>query len=932
MAHKQKIGKVHIHNRETEQVSSLIPFQLRGGSSTLITFLEDYYKYLNQKGQPTNVIDRIQYEHDIDLTDETYLEYLKQEIAKDVPNSAALDNRALLRNIVSFYKSRGSQGSISQFFKLFFNDDVRLSYPAEQLFKPSSGDIDVFGYSKNDGTKVFYNTTTKALGEAVPTGPTILTPDFVPSNPGYLKIGSNFENIFWTYGDYDSYGSPSFDKTFTIRVEKKTSDSGYQSPINSPVIPTSGFTRQTRLNLGDNTLSTNLTHDSAASLTIDISNTEQSSATLTYRLGTYSEDAPIYDKNLDTDEITFLQDINSPNEPYAKSFDLTDRHLYFGESEELGVIATGRNHTLLPTRAGGKYFSDIIYGSNDKETVYNFYAFDDAVISFYIDYEKGLNSPIRYSPTLVQKKRIRRGQYATFITNTYASPSDQHVIFFSSTGDVAGSTYTTNGYQDMTVLSPMSSDYVSRGDPNSPTGESTKYLISWDLTDSRIAVDNTTSVRHNSTDYSPATNSFVYGVVHVNDGLQSSPLADGNDKCQGIPVGYCNDTYLWPDGLSGYTMVSPYDDNKINIYQYDSANGLWDLYETTTPTKNIAKQSGSYSGDTSPEDTFIGPNSPAADTLWKFEGTYPFALWVNDNLKDEELVWGWNKTNYNLPLYTPFSTYNDRKGFVSDVNKIHDGERLQEFSYVIDTTVSLDRWKTGFYKLVHPAGLKLFNDISVEAIHSRADREAIPTWTINDPTWVSDLYTGLANHTPFYQPGWLDSGGNIDVFFTVPPFEMDVSDADVDQDLLSTYAIRYDTSTRSGVLAIRLTTAYVETNTNYVLMNTISSPQEYLDVTETLRTFESADNNVVTHSYVSWNTPIDSIDDQTVTTYNQPINFPVDSPQGGLSDVRIYLNSLTAVTEHQTPITVLERDLIGGDVSFPDVDSPLEQTITETSI
>lgn len=1093
MAHKEKsVGEVHIHNRETEQVSSLIPFQLRDTSSTFIAFLEDYYNYLNQKGQPTNVIDRIQYEHDIDLTDEVYVEYLKKEIAKDIPNSTVLDNRSLLRNIVSFYKSRGAQGSINEFFKLFFDDEIILTYPSEKLFKPSSGDINVFGYSKRDGTKVFYNTTTRALEEAVPTGPTIYTPDYTPSVPGYLKIGSNFENIFWTYGDYGSYTGS--DKTFTIRVEKKTPDSGYQSPVNSPEIPTSGFALQTRLNLGDTKLSTNLIHDVAVSPTIDISNSERardrapswarlpystgsaqigggttnsfvldsidgvpdsndgevyvtgttftdavgnirtgltpsyittaygegvagtfyimytntsantrfegsdnspevslvhdrfvgiryngsngyeivdnnpakqdgddsphvnqiidfqptdcivgavetlsttgglgriylySQDSQTYRLGTYDEDAPIYDKNLETGEVTFLQDINSPNEPYAKSFDLTDRHLYFGENNELGAIATGRNHTLLPTRAGGKYFSDVIFGSNGKETIYNFYAFEDTTISFHIDYEQGLDSPIRYTPTLVQKKRIKKGKYATFITNNYASPADQHVVFFSSTGYVAGSTYTTNVGQDMTILSPMSSDYISRGDPNSPTGESTKYLITWDLTDSKIAVDNTTSVRHSITDYSPSTNSFVFGVVHVNDGLQSSPNEDGNDKSQGIPVGYCNDTYLWPDGLTGYTLVSPYADNTINVYQHDSSSDTWDLYQTITPTVNVANQVGSYSGDTSPQDSFIGPNSPASDSVWKFEGTYPFALWVNDNLLDEELVWGWNRTDYNLPIYTQFTTYNDQKGFVSDINKIHDGERFQEFSYVIDTKISFDRWRDGYYKLVHPAGLKLFTDVTIESVHSRTDREILPTWTISDPTWVTSLYTGLGNHTPFYQPGWLDLGGNVDISITADPFNMSINDFDLDQDLLSTIALRYDTST-SDVLSIRLTTSFVEKDLSYALMNIDSSPQEFFATS----TFESASNDVVTHSFVSWDSAIDLIDTETLSGFERALEFSGDSPQGTLSSVRAYLGATSAVNEHQLPLTVLERSLLG-DVTFPDTDSPLEQSITETFI
>ena len=84
MAHLQKAGKArHIHNRESESVNSLIPSQLRANSQVFIAFLEDYYKYTNQVDQATNLIDRIQTEHDIDFTGDKFLSEIKKEIAEE---------------------------------------------------------------------------------------------------------------------------------------------------------------------------------------------------------------------------------------------------------------------------------------------------------------------------------------------------------------------------------------------------------------------------------------------------------------------------------------------------------------------------------------------------------------------------------------------------------------------------------------------------------------------------------------------------------------------------------------------------------------------------------------------------------------------------------------------------------------------------------
>ena len=137
MAHLEKtVGEVHIHNRESESVASLFPHQLRSTSSTLIELLEDYYTYLNSKDQATNLIDRIQYEHDIDLTDEKYLNEIKKEIAKGVQGSFVLDNRQLFRRIVDYYKTRGTDDSARTFFRLFFDGEASITYQEITCLNP----------------------------------------------------------------------------------------------------------------------------------------------------------------------------------------------------------------------------------------------------------------------------------------------------------------------------------------------------------------------------------------------------------------------------------------------------------------------------------------------------------------------------------------------------------------------------------------------------------------------------------------------------------------------------------------------------------------------------------------------------------------------------------------------------------------------------
>ena len=200
MAHNQKsTGDLKIHNREAESVSSLIPLQIRESAQKLIRLLEDYYNYLNQDGQATNIINRISSEHDIDLIGDDYLNEIKKEIAKNVPKSKSLSDRDLFRRIAEYYNTRGSQESAFAFFRLFFSEDVGLFYPSERLYKPSSGSIEAFGYLEDDGKKYPYDTLAGTFidpttnTERLKTVVNVSLPDVKPRY-GFYYSGGEFEN------------------------------------------------------------------------------------------------------------------------------------------------------------------------------------------------------------------------------------------------------------------------------------------------------------------------------------------------------------------------------------------------------------------------------------------------------------------------------------------------------------------------------------------------------------------------------------------------------------------------------------------------------------------------------------------------------------------------------------------------------------------
>ena len=129
--------------KENVRVESLIPSQLRESSAVLIELLRDYYDYMNKHDNPSYEIDSINNVRDIDTPYHDYLEQIQKEIAAALPGILVADKVKLYKNLVQYYKLRGSSDSIELFFKIIFQDNVEVYYPREDILIPSSGKWDL---------------------------------------------------------------------------------------------------------------------------------------------------------------------------------------------------------------------------------------------------------------------------------------------------------------------------------------------------------------------------------------------------------------------------------------------------------------------------------------------------------------------------------------------------------------------------------------------------------------------------------------------------------------------------------------------------------------------------------------------------------------------------------------------------------------------
>lgn len=123
-------------------LTQIIPEHIRVERPDLVEFLEAYFEWLQQPGNPGALLGNLDDQRDLDRTSEAFLEYLQREIAVSIPENIRADKRKLYKNVVDIYLSKGSTPSYQALFNLVFNDEIELFFPRVDILKPSDGKWD----------------------------------------------------------------------------------------------------------------------------------------------------------------------------------------------------------------------------------------------------------------------------------------------------------------------------------------------------------------------------------------------------------------------------------------------------------------------------------------------------------------------------------------------------------------------------------------------------------------------------------------------------------------------------------------------------------------------------------------------------------------------------------------------------------------------
>jgi hypothetical protein len=294
--------------------------------------------------------------------------------------------------------------------------------------------------------------------------------------------------------------------------------------------------------------------------------------------------------------------VSTSTGPTRGTFSVTADNTYYSMGGPINLVVEDAHHSIAPLTMVGKQFW-YTAARNNPTTLYVYSPFGNATVNFY----DGVATGLAGTPT--STSTINQGSSGTFSSNNL-----QNMWISSNIPIIATATQTG---ADKTILSPMAR-YVYQ-----------RYQSSYNTTNNTAPTNLGTYVTYDS----------AYNVMNMN-------IADGSggDCAQGLGYEYLSDSYSWGNVLSDYTIVAPIDCYIVTSYWNGSNWVVWDTHTLTGTQTNpaqVMRDGTNGPGVTATIITGAATNMASGATLWKWEGTNPFYICINDSADDEFSVLGW---------------------------------------------------------------------------------------------------------------------------------------------------------------------------------------------------------------------------------------------------------------------------------------------------
>ena len=133
------IGDLPYKNKLEFLIQEQLPEFVQNEYAGFVTFLEGYYRFLDQSGEVNNFLLNARDYSDIDTTLEVFIDQFRKQYAVDIPKNVLVNQRRLVKLISDFYESKGAENSIELLFKILYDETVEFFYPSTHILKASDG-------------------------------------------------------------------------------------------------------------------------------------------------------------------------------------------------------------------------------------------------------------------------------------------------------------------------------------------------------------------------------------------------------------------------------------------------------------------------------------------------------------------------------------------------------------------------------------------------------------------------------------------------------------------------------------------------------------------------------------------------------------------------------------------------------------------------
>ena len=122
----------------SNEIKHTIPEFIREEYSQFVAFIEKYYEWMEEDGNPLNILISKKY-NDVDYANDAELEKWGQQLAVAWPDKLVSSKKFLYKNIKELYETKGTRESFILFFRLFYQDEIEVIYPSNYILKSSDG-------------------------------------------------------------------------------------------------------------------------------------------------------------------------------------------------------------------------------------------------------------------------------------------------------------------------------------------------------------------------------------------------------------------------------------------------------------------------------------------------------------------------------------------------------------------------------------------------------------------------------------------------------------------------------------------------------------------------------------------------------------------------------------------------------------------------